>query len=445
MTEKRETDLPFHLRGNYAPVSEEHTVADLEVSGAIPPELQGVYMRNGPNPQSGYSPHWFVGDGMLHGVRLEGGRARWYRNRYVRSRTFTEGAQFVDANGTVDHTAGVNNTNVVQHAGKVFALVESSFPIEMTRELETVGLCDFGGKLTTSFTAHPKPCPRTGELHFFGYRFIAPWLTYHVLDARGALVKSEEIAVPGPTMIHDFAITDRHVIFMDLPVVFDLELAMQDRFPYRWSDDYGARLGVMPRGGGNADVRWFEIAPCYVFHPLNAYEEGDTIVMDVARYAELWRDSPETLSTAMLTRWTIDLAAGRVGERQLDDRAIEFPRLDDRRNGLKNRYGYAAASVFEGYDDRTQRCALAKYDLHSGAVTTHEFGIGRTPSEGVFVPASPTAGEDEGWVMQYVYDATRDASDLVLLDASDVRKPPVATVHLPYRVPYGFHGNWIAD
>ena len=445
MTEKRETDLPFHLRGNYAPVTEERTVVDLEVSGAIPPELQGVYMRNGPNPRSGYSPHWFVGDGMLHGVRLAGGRAQWYRNRYVRSRTFTEGAQFVDANGTVDHSAGVNNTNVVQHAGKVYALVESSFPIEMTRELDTVGLCDFGGKLTTSFTAHPKPCPRTGEFHFFGYRFIAPWLTYHVLDAHGALVKSEEIAVPGPTMIHDFAITDRHVVFMDLPVVFDLELAMQDRLPYRWSDDYGARLGVMPRGGGNADVRWFEIAPCYVFHPLNAYEEGDSIVMDVARYPELWRDGPEGISAAMLTRWTIDLAAGRVGERQLDDRPVEFPRLDDRLNGLKNRYGYAAASVFEGYDDRTQHCALAKYDLQTGAVTTHEFGVGRTPSEGVFVPASPTAGEDEGWVMQYVYDATRDASDLVLLDASDVRKPPVAVVHLPYRVPYGFHGNWMAD
>jgi carotenoid cleavage dioxygenase len=445
MTERRESDLPFHLRGNYAPVTEERTAVDLDVTGAIPPALRGVYMRNGPNPHSGYSSHWFVGDGMLHGVRLENGRAQWYRNRYVRSRTFTDGVQFVDANGTVDHSAGVNNTNVVQHAGKVLALVESSFPVEMTRALDTVGLCDFGGQLTTSFTAHPKPCPRTGELHFFGYRFLPPWLTYHVLDARGALVKSEEITVPGPTMIHDFAITDRHVVFMDLPVVFDLELAMQDRFPYRWSDDYGARLGVMPRGGVNADVRWFDIAPCYVFHPLNAYEDGDTIVMDVARYPELWRDSPEKLATAMLWRWTIDRAAGRVNERQLDDRPVEFPRLDDRLTGLKNRYGYAAASVFEGYDDRTQSCALAKYDLQTGAVTTHEFGLGRTPSEGVFVPASPTAGEDEGWVMQYVYDAARDATDLVLLDASDVRKPPVAVVHLPYRVPYGFHGNWIAD
>ena len=139
MTEKREQDLPFHLRGNYAPVTEERTVVDLAVEGTIPPELRGVYMRNGPNPKSGYSSHWFVGDGMLHGVRLENGRAQWYRNRYVRTRTLTEGVEFVDANGNVDHSAGVNNTNIVQHAGQVLALVESSFPVEVTRELETVG------------------------------------------------------------------------------------------------------------------------------------------------------------------------------------------------------------------------------------------------------------------------------------------------------------------
>ncbi|MBX3024251.1 carotenoid oxygenase family protein [bacterium] len=443
MTEQNATDLPFHLRGNYAPVTEERTVCDLQVEGAIPPALRGVYMRNGPNPKSGYSPHWFVGDGMLHGVRLENGRAQWYRNRYVRTRTFTEGAEFVDANGTVDRTAGVNNTNVVQHAGRVLALVESSYPIEVSRELDTIGLCDFGGRLTTAFTAHPKPCPVTGELHFFGYAFLPPFLTYHVLDRAGALVKSEVIEVPGPTMIHDFAITDRHVVFMDLPVVFDLELAMQNRLPYRWSDDYGARLGVMPRGGGNADVRWFAIQPCYVFHPLNAYSEGDAVVMDVARYPELWRGGPEGISTATLWRWTIDLAAGRVDERQLDDRAVEFPRADDRRSGLRHRYGYAAGNVFEGDDDRSQRCMLVKYDLQTGGARSHEFGLGRTPSEGVFVPASANAGEDEGWVVQFVYDAARDASDLVILDASDLR--PTASVHLPCRVPYGFHGNWIAD
>jgi len=445
MTEKREDQLPFHLRGNYAPVTEEVTVFDLAVEGALPPALRGVYMRNGPNPQSGYSEHWFVGDGMLHGVRLADGKAQWYRNRYVRTRTFVEGVSFVDANGNIDHSAGVGNTNIIHHAGKLYALVESSFPVEVTRALDTVGVCDFGGKLTTSFTAHPKPCPRTGELHFFGYRFVAPFLTYHVLDAAGALVKSEVIEVPGPTMIHDFAITEHHVIFMDLPVVFDLELAMQGRFPYQWSDSYGARLGVMPRGGSNADVRWREIEPCYVFHPLNAYEAGSKLIMDVARYPELWRSGSDGLPAAMLHRWTIDLAADRVGEEQLDDRAIEFPRADERLSGRRNRYGYAAGAVFEGADDRQADCALVKYDLHTGAATEHRFGRGRTPSEGVFVPASTSAGEDEGWLLQYVYDAARGATDLVVLDASNVTRPPVAVVKLPTRVPFGFHGNWIPD
>ncbi len=445
MEERQDSELPFHLRGNYAPVSEEIDVVDLPVEGALPPELRGVYLRNGPNPRQGRSEHWFLGDGMLHGVRLENGRAAWYRNRYVRTRTLVEGVEFIDETGNVDYTAGVSNTNVIQHAGRVYALVESSFPVEVTRALETVGVCDFGGRLSTSFTAHPKTCPRTGELHAFGYGFLPPYLTYHRLDAGGHLVQSAVIEVPGPTMMHDFAITAGHVVFMDLPVVFDPELALQKQLPYRWSDEYGARLGVMPRGGGNADVRWFPIRPCYVFHPLNAYEEGPAIVIDVARYPELWRGGPREVATAVLYRWSIDLASGRVAEQQLDDRPIEFPRADERRLGLPHRYGYAAGNVFEGFDDAAQQCALVKYDLRTGASTAHAFGLGRTPSEGVFVPAAARAAEDEGYVMQFVYDAARHASDFVVLDASDVRKPPLAVVPLPQRVPFGFHGNWIPD
>src|SRR5437764_12350879 len=161
-------------------------------------------------------------------------------------------------------------------------------------------------------TAHPKRCPVTGELHFFGYGGVPPRLTYHGADAAGNLVQSEEITVPGPTMLHDFAITEHSVVFMDLPVVCDPSLLMAGTMPYRWSDDYGARLGVMPRGGGNADVRWFEIAPCYVFHPLNAYEDDQgAVVMDVVRYPELWRASSAGAAPASLHRWRIDRAAGR--------------------------------------------------------------------------------------------------------------------------------------
>lgn len=441
MTETAE--LPFYLRGNFAPIMNEATAFDLPCDGVIPPELRGLYVRNGPNAKAGDPGHWFTGDGMLHGVRLERGKAVWFRNCWVRTRAFVEGAALVDENGNVDHSVAVANTNIIGHAGRFFALVESSWPTEVTGELDTVGACNFGGRLSTGMTAHPKIDPVSGELHFFGYRFLPPFLTYHRLDAAGTLVQSEVIDVPGPTMIHDFAITERSIIFMDLPIVFNLERAMSGRgFPYEWSDEYGARLGVMPRGGSNADVRWFEIAPCYVFHPLNAFEDGERIVLDVARYDHLWRGGPDTFTPAFLHRWTIDLAAGTVGEGRLDDRPIEFPRVDERRTGRRHRYGYAvtnAASVGE------QSMHLVKYDLATGAATVHDFGPGCMPSEGVFVPAGDRAGEDDGWVLLYVYDAARNGSDLVILDAARFAAPPIATIHLPQRVPFGFHGNWIAD
>jgi carotenoid cleavage dioxygenase-like enzyme len=441
-----ETQLPFHLRGNYAPVKDEVTAFELPVQGAVPRALRGRYVRNGPNPKTGQSPHWFTGDGMLHGVELRDGRAVWYRNRWVRTRAFLENAPRFGPDGEIDRTVGPANTHIVAHAGRILALVESSFPTEVTRELETVGGFDFEGRLTTAMTAHPKLCPRNGELHFFGYSFRPPFLTYHRADAGGRLVQSEAIEVPGPTMIHDFGITDRHVVFMDLPIVFDVELAMAGTMPYRWSDEYGARVGVMPRGGTNVDVRWHEVAPCYVFHLLNAYDDADgAVVMDVVRYPELWRGSASAPATPpVLHRWRIDLTAGRVGEQPLDDRAIEFPRVDERRVGLPHRYGYAVYT--EHAVDRSTGTALIKYDLRPGdAASTHDFGPGRLPAEPVFVPASPGAREDEGWVLAYVYDAARDSSDLVILDAAAFTGKPVATIALPQRVPFGFHGSWMAD
>jgi carotenoid cleavage dioxygenase len=385
-----------------------------------------------------------MGDGMIHGVHLEGGAARWYRNRWVRTRYLEEGEEkvvFVSPEGEVDHTAAKANTNIVCHAGKLLALVESSFPTEMSRELETIGLHDFGGRLKTAMTAHPKLCPRTGEMHFFGYGFAPPFLTYHVADAKGQLTKSVEIPVPGSTMMHDFAITERHAIFMDLPVVFSSDRWMQGDMPYVWSDSYGARLGVMPRDGSVADLRWFDIEPCYVFHPMNAFAEGDRVVLDVARYPELWRDSASDFRTASLHRFTLDLAAGSVKEEGLDERGIEFPRIDPRREGLAHRYGYGVRFAAGPNGPAIQ--ALIQYDLASGASREHDFGPGRAPGEAVFVPASDGAAENEGWVMALVYDERRNGSDLVLLDATRFDKAPVATVRLPQRVPFGFHGNWV--
>jgi len=208
--------------------------------------------------------------------------------------------------------------------------------------------------------------------------------------------------------------------------------------PYRWKPRYPARVGVMPREGGNADVRWFDVEPCYVFHPMNAYDDGQTIVIDLVRHARIFdtdltgpNEAPPTLD-----RWSIDLTAGKVREERLDDRAQEFPRIDERLAGRRHRYGYAP--LFADVPE-----ALAKHDLDRCTTEVHSFGGGREPGEFVFVPRHENAAEDDGVLMGFVYDPATGRSDLVLLDAASLET--VASIHLPARVPSGLHGNWVPD
>ncbi len=421
-------------------VSDEIDALDLPVSGALPEELRGDYVRNGPNPLPGSSAgHAFLGDGMLHGVRIENGRARSYRNRWVRTRSYLGKTTYLRAFGRIDLTASVANTSIVAHAGKLLALVESSFPYEVTRALDTVGPHDFAGRLKTPFTAHPKRCPRTGELHAFGMSLLPGGLTYHRIDAAGTLMESRAIKIPRVTMMHDFALTERSAIFFDLPVVFDLTRAVRGAMPYRWDAGYRARIGIVPRNASHGAVRWFAIDPCFVFHIANAYEDADgMIVIDAIRYRDMWREGA-LIGRGFLTRWTLDAATGRVNEAQLDDIAIEFPRTDERRISRKHRYIYVVA------DDDGDGCALIRYDVDRRSSNVHRFAAGTFPGEFAFVPNIGETHEDAGWLMGFVYDAARDTSDLVVLDARDVAAAPVATVKLPVRVPFGFHGNWIPD
>ncbi|NVN49025.1 carotenoid oxygenase family protein [Mycolicibacterium hippocampi] len=426
--------------GNYAPVADELTEFGLPVQGSIPPELTGWYLRNGPNPRNA-TGHWFTGDGMVHGVRIEGGRAAWYRNRWVRTDSFREDFPLYREDGTRNLRASVANTHIVNHAGRTLALVESSLPYEITNELETVGAYDFGGKLDNSMTAHPKICPTTGELHFFGYGSIfAPHVTYHRADADGQLVVNRPLEVKALTMMHDFALTAGYVVFMDLPIVFNLDVAMSGSgaMPYGWDDSYGARLGLLRRDDPHGEVRWFEIDPCFVFHVANAYDrDADTVVLQGVRYPELWRGNDGFDAQGVMWTWTVDLRRGTVTESQLDDRSVEFPRIDDRLATLPARY---AVSVGDG--------GLVRHDLLTGDAATHRFGTVDAPGgpgEFVFVPDPGAADESSGWYLGYVYDPARDGSDLVIIDASDFAGAPVARIELPQRVPYGFHGNWIAD
>ena len=416
--QEKANQTPYWMENNFAPVTEEVTAFDLPVEGAIPPELCGLYVRNGANPIRENSSHWFLGDGMVHGVSLKDGKAEWYRNRWVRTPVF-EGHPRTPLSA-LDIRYSRANTHVICHANRIMALYEAALPMELTRELETAGFVDYGGKLKTPFTAHPKLCPSTGEMHFFGYRVLPPFLTYHVADASGNLLKSMEIPVKGPSMVHDFALTSGHVIFMDLPVLFDLPAAMRGgSLPFCWSDSYGARLGIFPRSGGIDQLRWVEVEPCYVYHVANAFETPDgTIALDVARYEDHFRGGAPTHSysfdTAHLTRWTIPPGATKAQEQQLDDRTIEFPKIDDRRTGQPHDTVYALAT--HGTLASGVFTDLLKYDLKSGRVVSQDFGGVGVPSEFTMVSAGPDAGEDEGWLLGFVYDRARDCSDLFIFD-----------------------------
>ena len=472
-----------YLEGWYAPLAKEYTVTDLDVAGHIPDFLDGRYLRNGPNPVGDIDPelyHWFVGDGMVHGLRLRDGKAEWYRNRWVRGPQTCRALGEPAPKGYFKISTLSANTNVIGHAGTTLALIEAGLAqYELTEELDTVGVCDFDGTLPGGFTAHPKRDPDTGELHAVIYGMErGNTVQYAVIGVDGRARRTVDITVSGSPMMHDFSLTKNHVIFYDLPVTFDAALAAEmaapralrlparlmlsaligrvklpdpivarqskpkdrdRRFFYNCNPTYPARGGVMPRDGGDADVRWLDVEPCYVFHPMNAYDEGDTIVLDVVRHPKMFdteRLGPNE-GRPTLDRWIVDLADGKVRESRIDDRGQEFPRVDERLVGKRHRYGYAPAVTddFDGTD------TLIKHDFGGAGTTARSFGAGKMLGEFVFQPRTADAAEDDGVLMGYIYDQAADRSELAILDAQTLQD--VATVKLPNRVPAGFHGNWV--
>jgi carotenoid cleavage dioxygenase len=226
--------------------------------------------------------------------------------------------------------------------------------------------------------------------------------------------------------------------------------------PYTWNPDVQARVGLLPRDGSAADVRWLEVEPCWVFHTFNAYDDADgRVVVDLVQYHGAYDVSLlDGKGPLTLDRWTIDPAAGKVTARQLDDRPQEFPRIDERVISRPHRYGYSAVigevsratiALSGDFADQAFSNALLKHDLAHGTTQAHEFGRDATAGEAVFVPRAPEAPEDDGYVMAFVHNPDRGAADLVILAAQDFGGEPVARVHLPARVPLGFHGSWIPD
>ena len=439
-------ETAWHLQGNWAPVKEELTVSDLEVKGEVPKEINGLYIRNGMNPRSGFSDHWFFGNGMLHGFNFEDGKVS-YKNRYVRTPYYEKDLDIIGSFG--DLSASPANTHIIKHADKFLALEEAHLPWEVDENLETKGAYDFNGKLKGAMTAHPRTCPKTGELLFFSYSVMSePYLTYYRVNPAGTLVQIEPIELPRAVMMHDWNVTENHVVFMDLPIISDMNLAVETGSPFGFKPEFGARLGVMPREGSNSDVRWFDIDPCYVFHPLNSYEEGNKIILHVCRQQEAMVGGFQDIyggetTVARLWKWTIDLELGSVKEEQIDDAPCDFPRIDDRRIGFKNDYGYFT-TLETDVESLTIGRHLLKYDLVNDKRLTHDLGENVTGGEALFVPRTANSSEDDGWVISLAYEAETDRSKLLIINSQDFESAPVAEIYAPQRVPNGAHGSWVS-
>ena len=422
----------YYLKGNYAPVKELVTETGLEVIGNIPKDLNGLLLRNGPNPMippDAKKYHWFAGEGMLHGVRLDSGNALWYKNRLVSGNNSTA------------------NTSVISHADKIYAIVEAgSFPVEIDKEMNSLETKPFYGNRNAGFTAHPKLDANTGEMHAMCYDYANNFssINYVVIDKDGNHKSTQEIEFPSKSMLHECAITENYMLVFDLAVTFSFYKLGRGYFPFSWNDNHQSRIGLLNRHNGSKKIKWFEIDPAYFFHTVNAYEDASgNVVVDAANYDRLFDtdwNGPFTESPPQLTRWKLNVQSGVSKKSRLDDRSVEFPRIHPDLSGKNNQFGYLLASRNASAPDFS---SIVKYDFNNNSSTAYEFGLGHMGAEPVFVPSENPTSEDEGYLLSFVYNQAEDKSDLVVLNAQDLVSGPVARIKLPQRVPYGFHGNWV--
>lgn len=446
-----------YLSDNFSPIRTETQAEDLTVVGTLPEGLRGTFYRIGPNPQ--FDPigqyHWFDGDGMVHAVQLEGDRAS-YRNRWVRTKGFQiereegrpiwtglmEPPQMDAPHGMV--FKNVANTALMWHGDRLLALWEGGQPHQIDPvTLETVGAVDFNGGLTSPFTAHPKRDPQTNELFFIGYRTTPPFVTYGIVSPESEIVHTQPIEIPQPVMMHDFAITENHAVFLDVPMVFNF--GDPTKPPMYFSEERGTRFGIMPRQGAGA-VRWFKQPSCTIYHVANAYDEGDTVVLYACRHSKtnLLTDArPDDRERAYLTRWTFDLNSGEVTETAIDaEMPTEFPQIDPRFTGCKTRYVFAAKDAVDSAAARFD--GIVRYDLETGDRHVHQFEPGCYGGETMFAPKPGSDVEGDGWLLTYVHDTHADRSELQVFAADNLEAGAIARVMMPQRVPYGFHAFWLA-
>ncbi len=452
-----------YLSGIFAPVDNELDAADLTVVGTIPDDLRGLYLRNGPNvkfPPLGSYTYPLDGDGMIHGVWLADGRAR-YRNRYVLTKGLAAEIRagralwggLMTPVGPPAGLAGPDQDpegdkllpgiNIIRHAHRFLALAEGTPPYEMTGELATVGRYDFAGSLPLGMCAHPKIDPASGDMILFRYGLEPPYLYWATVGPDGRVKRPPEVIaeIDRGYMIHDFLITEDYLLLVINPATFDLARAARGAGPLAWEPDRGTRIAVIPRRGQAEKIRWVETDAFWCWHYANAWQEGGEIVTCFPWWSHINFEARGALPVkGHFARARIDPAAGTLRLDQLDERSTEFPRIDDRRQGRPTRYAIvshrASPVLAAGAFDE-----LIRFDLVRGTSALHRFP-GQAIGEAVFAPKAGRSEEEAGYVLAFATDLATMESSFLIIDAENFSGEPVAVVKLPQRVPLGLHGNW---
>lgn len=419
---------------NRAPVFDERAVQSVPVTGAIPDGLRGTLFRNGPNPLTAVaSAHWFLGEGMIHAFRISAEGVA-YSNRWVRTASWAKAA----GESRDGRPEGLANTNILEHAKQLLALEEQHMPVSINPvSLATNGVVDFAGRLPAGpFTAHPKHDPQTGELLFFGYGAEGASneaIRIGTVDEHGRTVRCETATAPYAAMVHDFAVTKRFVAIPLFPIIAGPTCGLV------WRQERGAYLGVMDRSIGTASLRWLPAPDGFAFHVMNAWDEDGVLSIDLMlSEAPPFFPGPSGEMTkpaaARLTRWSVDVLdpSAPVTSRRLSDLGGEFPRIDDRFAGSRNRHGFF-----------TTGNAICHRDDATGRERLFRLPTGDTASEPVFVARG--AAEGDGWLLTVLFRQESLRSELAILDVADLSAGSVARALLPCRVPAGFHGNWVGD